>query len=141
MTALLNNPPIVNDVTQFYGNVNTLVTASSLIGPTNVSSVMEPNPKMLTLYGMSLGIQRDIGFHTVLDVAYVGSGVLASALCMDKILFKDVMARAGLPQVGYWSLDLEAGVNSIPPAPGVTFPCWVKPARLGSSGGMSSSEK
>jgi hypothetical protein len=34
---------------------------------------MEPDPKMLTFYQMSLGVQRDIGFKTVLDVAYVGN--------------------------------------------------------------------
>jgi D-alanine-D-alanine ligase len=75
------------------------------------------------------------GLLELLDVAYVGSGVLASALCMDKVLFKDVMARAGLPQVGYWSLDVEARVEV--GADEVTFPCWVKPARLGSSVGIS----
>ena len=41
------------------------------------------------------------GLLELLDVPYVGSGVLASALCMDKILAKDVMAAAGLPQVRY----------------------------------------
>ena len=39
------------------------------------------------------------GLLELLDVPYVGSGVLASALCMDKVVFKDVMGRAGLPQV------------------------------------------
>ena len=33
------------------------------------------------------------------DVAYVGAGVLASALCMDKATFKRLMAEAGVPQV------------------------------------------
>src|SRR5438477_12188255 len=41
------------------------------------------------------------GLLECLDVPYVGAGVLASALCMDKVLFKDVMGRAGVPQVGY----------------------------------------
>ena len=40
------------------------------------------------------------GLLELLDVAYVGSGVLASALCMDKVLFKELMAHHGLPQVG-----------------------------------------
>ena len=52
----------------------------------------------------------------LLDVPYVGSGVLASALCMDKVIFKDVMGRAGLPQVAYWSLDAAAGVALADPA-------------------------
>jgi D-alanine-D-alanine ligase len=76
------------------------------------------------------------GLLELLDVAYVGSGVLASALCMDKVLFKDVMGRAGLPQVPYWSLDGAAGVALADPS-AVSYPCWVKPARLGSSVGIA----
>ncbi len=41
------------------------------------------------------------GLLECLDVPYVGAGVLASALCMDKVMFKELMAHAGLPQVGY----------------------------------------
>jgi D-alanine-D-alanine ligase len=76
------------------------------------------------------------GTLEVLDVPYVGSGVLASALCMDKVIFKDVMGRAGLPQVPYWSLDATAGVALADPS-AVSYPCWVKPARLGSSVGIA----
>jgi D-alanine-D-alanine ligase len=76
------------------------------------------------------------GMLEVLDVPYVGSGVLASALCMDKIVFKDVMGRAGLPQVAYWSLDGAAGVALADPS-AVSYPCWVKPSRLGSSVGIA----
>jgi D-alanine-D-alanine ligase len=76
------------------------------------------------------------GMLELLDVPYVGSGVLASALCMDKITFKDVMGRSGLPQVAYWSLDAATGVALADPA-ALTYPCWVKPARLGSSVGIA----
>jgi D-alanine-D-alanine ligase len=76
------------------------------------------------------------GLLELLDVPYVGSGVLASALCMDKITFKDVMGRSGLPQVAYWSLDGAAGVALADPS-AVSYPCWVKPARLGSSVGIA----
>jgi len=41
------------------------------------------------------------GLLEALGVPYVGAGVLTSALCMDKVLFKDLMAAAGLPQVRY----------------------------------------
>jgi D-alanine-D-alanine ligase len=74
------------------------------------------------------------GLLELLEVPYVGSGVLASALCMDKILFKDVMGRAGLPQVPYWWVDVNTRVEL---GADVTFPCWVKPARLGSSVGIA----
>ena len=48
------------------------------------------------------------GLLECLDVPYVGAGVLASALCMDKVFFKELMARAGVPQVGYRSVTVEA---------------------------------
>jgi D-alanine-D-alanine ligase len=73
------------------------------------------------------------GLLELLDVAYVGAGVLASAACMDKIVFKDLMAANGIAQVAY------AGVYAGQPVPDLThlgFPCWVKPARLGSSVGI-----
>jgi D-alanine-D-alanine ligase len=64
----------------------------------------------------------------------VGAGVLASAACMDKVVFKDMMAVAEIPQVGYALVEEdrrdEADLSSL------GFPCWVKPARLGSSVGI-----
>ena len=44
------------------------------------------------------------GLLELLDVPYVGAGVLASSLCMDKVVFKDVLAAAGVPQVAYRAL-------------------------------------
>src|SRR5262245_32211479 len=41
------------------------------------------------------------GLLELLDVPYVGAGVLASSLCMDKLAFKDALAAAGVPQVPY----------------------------------------
>ena len=41
------------------------------------------------------------GLLECLGVPYVGAGVAASAVCMDKVLFKEIMARAGVPQVAY----------------------------------------
>ncbi len=70
------------------------------------------------------------GVLETLDVAYVGSGVAASAVCMDKLLFKDLMAHEGLPQVAY--VRAAEGADD----PGLGWPCWVKPARLGSSVGI-----
>jgi D-alanine-D-alanine ligase len=73
------------------------------------------------------------GLLELLDVAYVGSGVLASAACMDKIVFKDLMAANGIAQVDY------AGAYAGAQPPDVSrlgLPCWVKPARLGSSVGI-----
>ena len=44
------------------------------------------------------------GLLELLDVPYVGAGVLASSLCMDKVVFKQVLAASGVPQVDYVAL-------------------------------------
>ena len=41
------------------------------------------------------------GLLELLDVPYVGSAVMASAVCMDKVVFKQLMAREGLSQVAF----------------------------------------
>jgi D-alanine-D-alanine ligase len=80
------------------------------------------------------------GALETLDVAYVGAGVAASALCMDKVLFKELMAAAGVPQVDYVGVRRERWDR----APGevlaelaeLGLPVFVKPAHLGSSVGI-----
>jgi D-alanine-D-alanine ligase len=69
------------------------------------------------------------GLLELLDVPYVGAGVTASALSMDKALFKDLMAAHGIPQVEY---DVVREGRPVTLAP----PVFVKPARLGSSVGI-----
>ncbi len=68
------------------------------------------------------------GLLECLDVPYVGAGVLASALCMDKVVFKELMAQAGIPQVDYravreaeWLADPDAVLARAraPRSPGV----------------------
>ncbi|MCD6725683.1 MAG: D-alanine--D-alanine ligase [Solirubrobacteraceae bacterium] len=81
------------------------------------------------------------GMLELLDVAYVGSGVLGSAICMDKIAFKDLMGSSGLPQVGYVGLD-EARWREEPErvradVAALGLPVFVKPSRLGSSVGIA----
>ena len=78
------------------------------------------------------------GLLELLDVPYVGSGVMASAICLDKVVFKELMAQAGLPQVGY--ALVEAG-RERPDLSGLGLPVWVKPARLGSSVGIARVER
>jgi D-alanine-D-alanine ligase len=80
------------------------------------------------------------GLLELLDIPYVGAGVLASAACMDKIVFKELMAGAGIPQVDYravtardWELN-SGGVLATVDELGL--PVFVKPARLGSSVGI-----
>jgi D-alanine-D-alanine ligase len=72
------------------------------------------------------------GVLEMADVAYIGSGVAASALCMDKDLFKAVMRDQGIPVTR--NITLRDG--SEPENP-FGYPVFVKPARLGSSVGIS----
>ncbi len=74
------------------------------------------------------------GLLELLDIPYVGAGVAASALAMDKVLFKEVMAQAGLPQVEYVALRQGEDRSA---AATLGFPVFVKPARLGSSVGIA----
>ena len=81
------------------------------------------------------------GLLELLDVPYVGAGVLASSLCMDKVVFKDVLAAAGVPQVPYVGVR-EARWRAQPDTvrrelAALGTPVFVKPARLGSSVGIA----
>jgi D-alanine-D-alanine ligase len=72
------------------------------------------------------------GLLELAGVPYVGSGVTASALCMDKDLFKAVLRDRGIPVAP--SITLRPGD---PIANPFGYPVFVKPARLGSSVGIS----
>ena len=82
------------------------------------------------------------GFLELAGIPYVGAGVLASAIAMDKVVFKDLMRGHGLPVVestwfrrGAWEREPEHVVREVAAAIGGRS--VVKPARLGSSIGMS----
>lgn len=82
------------------------------------------------------------GLLELAGVPYVGAGVLGSAVGMDKIVMKRVFAAAGLPVAPYmellrvaWERDPTPVVSAIQHQIG--FPCFVKPANLGSSVGVS----
>ena len=80
------------------------------------------------------------GLLECLDVPYVGAGVLASALCMDKVMFKEVMARAGVAQVEYSAVRAAEFASDraavLVRLAALGLPVFVKPARLGSSVGI-----
>tara|TARA_Y100001968_G_C19365639_1_gene722367 strand:- start:257 stop:1318 length:1062 start_codon:yes stop_codon:yes gene_type:complete len=84
------------------------------------------------------------GFFTLTGKPFVGSGVLGSAIGMDKLAMKAAFAAAGLPQVPYASTEtneirntksLRLLIKRLEDQLG--FPCFVKPANLGSSVGIS----
>ena len=85
------------------------------------------------------------GLFELMQLPYVGCGVLASSVGMDKLAMKSAFAQAGLPQVKYVEVlrsqvysnpcifpklcdDIEAALG---------YPCFVKPANLGSSVGIT----
>jgi D-alanine-D-alanine ligase len=74
------------------------------------------------------------GLLEVLAIPYAGSDVESSAICMDKLVFKNLLARHGVPQVDFCRAG-EEGWREI--AAGFGWPVWVKPARLGSSVGIT----
>jgi D-alanine-D-alanine ligase len=72
-----------------------------------------------------------------LDIPYVGSDVLASAICMDKLTLKRLFAQRGLPQVDFVAVGEEGWRERCEE---MGLPLWVKPSRLGSSVGISKVE-
>jgi D-alanine-D-alanine ligase len=72
------------------------------------------------------------GLLELAGVPYVGAGVAASALCMDKDLFKKVLRDSGLAVARHIALRAGDAVENP-----FGFPCFVKPARLGSSVGIT----
>ncbi len=86
------------------------------------------------------------GLLEMADVAYVGSSVLASAVGMDKAIFKNLLSYLGLPVTPYLVVveedyknqgpKLIRKINSV-----FTYPLFVKPANMGSSVGISKVKK
>lgn len=85
------------------------------------------------------------GLFELADVAYVGSGVLGSAVCMDKDVAKRLVRDAGLPTVEYtavrradWAARAERVRERVA---ALGYPVFVKPATLGSSVGVHRVER
>jgi D-alanine-D-alanine ligase len=81
------------------------------------------------------------GLFEMAGLPYVGAGVLASSVGMDKVAMKTMFAHAGLPQVEYrhfiryqWKQNRLLCLESVEE---LGYPCFVKPANLGSSVGVS----
>ena len=130
-------------------------TASSVIVPTSATDrtlvVHEPGAPPRTLgevdvvfpllhgpFGEDGTIQ---GLLDLADVRYVGSGVTASATMMDKHVMKVLLAASGLPVGPYvvvtdkdWRRDPAAAMERVS---GLGWPVFVKPARAGSSMGIT----
>ncbi|MBD1936847.1 D-alanine--D-alanine ligase family protein [Microcoleus sp. FACHB-68] len=85
------------------------------------------------------------GLLKLMQVPFVGSGVLGSAMGMDKIAMKMAFGHAGLPQVKYMAINRSQIFSNPCVFPklcdeieqNLGYPCFVKPANLGSSVGIS----
>ncbi|MCZ8523857.1 MULTISPECIES: D-alanine--D-alanine ligase [Paenibacillus] len=107
------------------------------------SSAAAPLDVVLPLLHGTFGEDGTIqGLLEMANIAYVGTGVLASSVGMDKVMMKKVFAQEGLPQCVFrhftksqWEKDNAFFIMEIEIAVG--YPCFVKPANLGSSVGIN----
>lgn len=113
--------------------------ASSPARPSPISEIDVIFPVLHGPYGEDGTIQ---GLLELADIPYVGAGVLASAVGMDKVLFKDLMRAHNIPVADYrlvlrsrWEREPEAVMDELEAA--FPYPMFVKPANLGSSVGVT----
>lgn len=86
------------------------------------------------------------GLFEMIGIPYVGCGVLASSVCMDKVVLKEILDNCGIsvvPSVFFtrdeWLKDSKKFISKIKKSIGL--PCFVKPANMGSSVGISKVKK
>ncbi len=113
--------------------------ASSPARPSPISEIDVIFPLLHGPYGEDGTVQ---GLLELADIPYVGAGVLASAVGMDKALFKDLMRAHNIPVADYrlvlrsrWEVEPEAVMDEL--EAGFPYPMFVKPANLGSSVGVT----
>ncbi len=129
-----------------------------ILSPNHGDNKIYLHPKTTGLFGKKVIGEIDIAFPAfhgmngedgtvqgifeLIDIPYIGCGVLGSSVGMDKILMKDVYKANGLPVVDYtwfyrskWLKDKELVVKNIEEK--LSYPLFVKPANLGSSIGIS----
>lgn len=113
--------------------------AKSLLAGEHFSSLDVAFPVLHGTFGEDGTIQ---GLFEMADLPYVGCGVLASSSGMDKVFMKTLFRDAGLPICDYlwflrdeWENNRETAIRQVESKLG--FPCFVKPANLGSSVGVS----
>lgn len=123
--------PIANIITSEWENDSTLFDISKFMNPNEKNMIDVVFPVLHGPNGEDGTVQ---GFFELCNIPYVGCGVLASAMCMDKEIAKKLFAYAGLG-VGPYTLvrsgDIEAYEGEH------DYPVFVKPANMGSSVGIS----
>jgi D-alanine-D-alanine ligase len=102
-----------------------------LVAGTGLLSADAVFPALHGAFGEDGSVQ---GLLEQLDVPYVGSDVLASAVCMDKLTLKRLFAAEGIPQVDFTAVE---GPDWWGRCERLGLPLWVKPSRMGSSVGIT----
>jgi D-alanine-D-alanine ligase len=119
-------------------------TGFSSLAPVGQSSYSEIDVWFPILHGPNGEDGTVQGLLSLMKVPFVGSGVLGSALGMDKIAMKMAFTQAGLPQVDYVAVNRSQVYSNPCVFPKLCddietklgYPCFVKPANLGSSVGI-----
>ncbi|HLH18785.1 MAG TPA: carboxypeptidase regulatory-like domain-containing protein [Bryobacteraceae bacterium] len=117
---LFFNPPAIYNPTAYYGTVATAANASGLLSPSSFSRDIDPHAKTVTAYQANLGIQRQLGWGTVLDVAYVGNfgRHLGEVVQLNEVPYgADFLPSSANPQGGILNENFfrpYAGYNGIP---------------------------
>ena len=110
--------------------------------PTNLQTITSLSAQcvVLPLLHGPLGEDGTVqGMLELGNIAYVGSGVLSSAVCMDKVVSKQILQHHNIEQPAFIALrdgecspaDIDAAIDQL------GFPIFVKPANMGSSVGVS----
>lgn len=114
------------------------ITATKLPNPADFTDIDVVFPVIHGPNGEDGTIQ---GLLEIGDLPYVGTGILASSVGMDKIVFKDVMKANGIPVAPYWhclrkdwEANPEAQIQAIEEKLG--YPVFTKPPNMGSSVGI-----
>lgn len=125
------------------GEVDALAGSGGAVAPTVARLVEDPPEVIFPIVHGTYGEDGTLqGFCEILDLPYVGAGVTATAMAMDKIAAKRALAAAGVPVVDYAALRAGAGERNLGAfvaraADEVPGPPWfVKPAVGGSSVGV-----
>lgn len=141
-TGAASSAPASNALAPIFGAIQTkgdVALASTTIAGSQDTGLDVVFPLLHGTFGEDGTIQ---GLLEMANIPYVGAGVLASAVGMDKVMMKKVFAQEGLPQCifrhftrteweknrAYHLVELETAIG---------YPCFVKPANLGSSVGIS----
>jgi D-alanine-D-alanine ligase len=114
----------------------------SLVGPAGESRPLRIDVVFPLIHGWGGEDGRLQGLLELADLPYVGCGVAASALAMDKIFARTVLDARGIPGVRWLGFDrqsLEAGLRAVESrvARQLGYPVFVKPANGGSSVGIT----